>query len=209
MKTATVTCELTITNQWRHYELIVIGTSLGGLKALTVVLNYLPKNFSVPVAVVQHRHKASDRTLVASLQHHTSLAVKEAEDKEEILPGWVYLAPADYHLLVESSNITASRPYFALSTDPPVTYARPSIDILFETAAEAYREKAIGVLLTGANQDGVKGLAKIKACGGLTIVEEPTTAFCPIIPAAAIKAKVADKIFPLEHISLFLVKICN
>lgn len=191
------------------YQIIVIGTSLGGLEALQVILLGLPKTFPVPIAVVQHRHKDSDDTLRVLLQSYTNLVVKEAEDKEEILPGWVYLAPADYHLLIESKDKTVSQPYFSLSTDAPVTYARPSIDVLFETAADAYNQKVIGVLLTGANQDGVQGLAKIKARGGMSIVEEPESAFCSIMPAAAIASGVADQVLPLLDIPSFLVKICN
>ncbi|MBF1988009.1 chemotaxis protein CheB [Fischerella thermalis] len=191
------------------YQIIVIGTSLGGLEALQVILLGLPKTFPVPIAVVQHRHKDSDDTLRVLLQSYTNLVVKEAEDKEEILPGWVYLAPADYHLLIESKDKTVSQPYFSLSTDVPVTYARPSIDVLFETAADAYNQKVIGVLLTGANQDGVQGLAKIKARGGMSIVEEPESAFCSIMPAAAIAFGVADQVLPLVDIASFLVKICN
>ncbi|EHC08363.1 chemotaxis protein CheB [Fischerella thermalis CCMEE 5282] len=191
------------------YQIIVIGTSLGGLEALQVILLGLPKTFPVPIAVVQHRHKDSDDTLRVLLQSYTNLVVKEAEDKEEILPGWVYLAPADYHLLIESKDKTVSQPYFSLSTDVPVTYARPSIDVLFETAADAYNQKVIGILLTGANQDGVQGLAKIKARGGMSIVEEPESAFCSIMPAAAIAFGVADQVLPLVDIASFLVKICN
>ncbi|PLZ09536.1 chemotaxis protein CheB [Fischerella thermalis] len=191
------------------YQIIVIGTSLGGLEALQVILLGLPKTFPVPIAVVQHRHKDSDDTLRVLLQSYTNLVVKEAEDKEEILPGWVYLAPADYHLLIESKDKTVSQPYFSLSTDAPVTYARPSIDVLFETAADAYNQKVIGILLTGANQDGVQGLAKIKARGGMSIVEEPESAFCSIMPAAAIAFGVADQVLPLVDIASFLVKICN
>jgi two-component system, chemotaxis family, protein-glutamate methylesterase/glutaminase len=110
---------------------------------------------------------------------------------------------------VESRGKTVLNPYFALSTDEPVTYARPSIDVLFETAADADVEKLIGVLLTGANNDGVQGMAKIKARGGITVVEEPSSAFCQIMPQAAIDAGVADKILPLIRITSFLVKICH
>ncbi|MFQ4143181.1 chemotaxis protein CheB [Chlorogloeopsis sp. ULAP02] len=191
------------------FKLIAIGTSLGGLNALQVILSGLPKNFPVPIAVVQHRHKDSDQTLRALLQNYTPLSVKEAEDKEEILPGSVYLAPADYHLLIENKDKTVNYDYFTLSTDAPVTYARPSIDVLFETAADAYAKNVIGVLLTGANQDGVQGLTKIKVRGGLTIVEDPSTASCPIMPAAAITTGMVDKIIPLEDIAFFLVNICK
>jgi len=190
------------------FKLIVIGTSFGGLHALQVLLKVLPKSFPVPVAIVQHRHKGSDEILRASLQDYSHLIVKETQDKEEILPGYVYLAPANYHLLVEGEGI-APYPYFALSTDDPVTYARPSIDVLFDTAADVYGEKVIGVLLTGANHDGVRGLTRIKARGGKTLVEDPSTAFCPIMPEAAITAGVVDKILPLVNIADFLVKICQ
>ncbi|MFH7028754.1 MAG: chemotaxis protein CheB [Heteroscytonema crispum UTEX LB 1556] len=191
------------------FKLIAIGASLGGLYALQALLKGLPKNFALPIAIAQHRHKSSDDTLSFLLQQFTHLIVKEPQDKEEILPGYVYLAPPDYHLLVEARGETVLNSYFALSTDAPVTYARPSIDVLFETAADAYAEKLIGVLLTGANHDGVQGMAKIKARGGITIVEEPSSAFCQIMPEAAINAGVADKILPLIEITSFLVKICQ
>ncbi|KOP26406.1 chemotaxis protein [Hapalosiphon sp. MRB220] len=191
------------------YKLVVIGTSLGGLEALQVILSGLPKTFPIPIAVVQHRHKSSDDTLRLLLQSYSNLIIKEAEDKEDILSGHVYLAPADYHLLIDSKDTTAAQPYFSLSTDAPVTYARPSIDVLFETAADAYHQKLIGVLLTGANQDGVQGLAKIKARGGMTIVEEPESAYCSVMPAGAIALGVADKVLSLLEIPTFLVKICS
>lgn len=184
------------------FELVVVGTSLGGLHALEVLLCGLPKSFPVPVAVVQHRHKDSENTLSAFLQQYSPLPLKEPEDKEVIVPGRVYLAPADYHLLVEAGS-------FALSTEAPASYARPSIDVLFESAADAYAERVIGVILTGANHDGAQGLAKIKACGGWAMVQEPATAFSPTMPKAAIAAVTADWILPLEDIAPFLVKLCN
>jgi two-component system chemotaxis response regulator CheB len=191
------------------FKLIVIGTSFGGLHALKVVLQGLPNKFQIPIAIVQHRHKTSDDTLKVLLQQHTSLVVQEAQDKEEILPGHIYLAPADYHLLVEVRDITQPHLYFALSVDAPVTYARPSIDVLFETAADTCGEKVIGVLLTGANHDGRTGLARIKARGGKTVVQEPSTAACPTMPQAAINAGVVDKILPLTDIAPFLLKIAH
>lgn len=191
------------------FKLIVIGASLGGFNALEVLLAGLPKGFSVPVAIVQHRHKASTTQLRIALQQYCNLAIVEPQDKEEILPGCVYVAPADYHLLVESRNDAAPYPYFSLSTDAPVTYSRPSIDVLFETAADAYGDKVIGVLLTGANYDGTQGLARIRARGGKTVVQEPLTAACPTMPKAAIAAGVVDKILPLADIAPFLVKICH
>ncbi len=192
------------------FKLIVIGASLGGVNALEVLLAGLPKNFPVPVAIVQHRHKDSnDDKLRSALQQYSHLAIAESQDKEEILPGCVYLAPADYHLQVEGRNNAIPYPYFSLSVDAPVTYARPSIDVLFETAADAYADKVIGVLLTGANHDGTQGLARIRARGGKTVVQEPSTAYCAIMPKAAIAAGVVDKILPIADIAPFLVKICH
>lgn len=191
------------------FKLIVIGASLGGLNALEILLAGLPKSFPIPVAIVQHRHKTSDEQLRVMLQRYSHLVVIEPQDREAIQPGYIYLAPPDYHLQVESGNDTGTHPYFSLSADAPVSYVRPSIDVLFETAADAYAEKVIGVLLTGANHDGTQGLARIKARGGKTIVEEPATAICSTMPKAAIEAGVAEKILPLAGIAPFLVKICH
>src|SRR2546421_2336266 len=126
------------------FEVVVIGTSAGGLKALQTLLSGLPEEFPLPIAIVQHRGRGSESGLCEFLRQCSSLPVTEPEDKEPIVPGHVYLAPRDYHLLIENGS-------FALSTDWPVAYARPSIDILFETAADEYEERAIGVILTGAN----------------------------------------------------------
>lgn len=191
------------------FQLVVVGASLGGLQALEVLLAGLPRNFPVPVAIVQHRHKASDDKLRMRLQQYSPLVVKEPQDKEEIVPGCIYLAPADYHLMTEAASDSVPYDCFSLSTDAPVTYARPSIDVLFETAADTYAEKLIGVLLTGANHDGSQGMAKIRARGGRTVVEEPSTATCSIMPKAAIAAGAAEKILPLVEIAPLLVKICH
>lgn len=129
------------------------------------------------------------------------MPVEEPEDKDPIAEGRVYLAPRDYHLLIEKGN-------FALSTEAPVYFARPSIDVLFESAAEAYREKVVGIILTGANGDGARGLARIKAAGGLTLVQEPATAQAPEMPQAAIAAGI-DRILPLHEIAPFLNNLCR
>lgn len=184
------------------YEIVVVGTSLGGLNALQVLLGGLPKNFRLPVAIVQHRHKQTDETLSAFLQRHCALPVTEAEDKEAILPGRVYLAPADYHLLVEAGR-------FALSTEAPVCYARPSINVLFESAADAYGCRAIGVILTGASNDGTQGLLRIKAHRGLAVVQEPTTAECSLMPKSAIAAVAVDWILPLSEITPLIINLCH
>lgn len=183
------------------YELIAIGTSLGGLSALKILLGALPPNFSAALAVVQHRHRESDPSLSTFLQQFTMLPVHDVEDKERIQPGHVYLAPADYHLLVEYG-------YFSLSIDEPVSYARPSIDVLLESAADSYSDRAIGVILTGANQDGVQGLAALKARGGATIVQDPATAESPVLPRAAIAAVAVDAVLPLAQIAPRLMHLC-
>jgi len=185
-----------------YFKIVVMGTSLGGLSALQNILGDLPPNFPAAIAIVQHRHKESGTALKALLQTYTLLPIQEVEDKDEIIPGRVYLAPPDYHLLVETDH-------FALSIDQPVSYARPSIDVLFESAADTYGERVIGLILTGANQDGAQGLKKIKARGGITIVQEPSTAQSPIMPAAAIADVAVDWILGLSDISNLLVNLCH
>lgn len=201
------------------YELVVIGTSLGGLHALEVLLSGLPKHFAVPVAIAQHRHRDTDELLCNILQDHCALPVKEAEDKEAIASGCVYLAPADYHLLVEAGQRQkgwqgedhrgSAAHTFALSTEAPVAHARPSIDALFESAADAYGERAIGVILTGASNDGARGLARLKAHGSLAVVQDPTTAQSPTMPNAAIAAVASDWILPLQDIASLIVNLCH
>jgi two-component system chemotaxis response regulator CheB len=185
-----------------EFEIIVVGTSTGGLKALQVLLSGLPAEFSVPIVIVQHRGKGSESGLCEFLSQCTSLPVKEPEDKEPVLPGHVYLAPRDYHLLTENRS-------FALSTEPPIAYARPSIDVLFESAADEYEERAIGVILTGANSDGARGLAELKSRGGLTLVEDPGSAASREMPEAAIAGTKVDFILPLEEIAPYLEKLSN
>jgi two-component system chemotaxis response regulator CheB len=179
------------------YELIVIGCSWGGLHALQVVLDHFEPDFDVPVAIVQHRRADSDDTLARLLQPHTRLVVGEVEDKEPIERGHVYVAPADYHLLVEGDT-------FALSTDEPVAHSRPSIDVLFQSAADALGSHVAGVLLTGANRDGASGLACIKRAGGVAIVQDPNTAECRIMPEAAVAEAKPDRIMALDDIGRFL-----
>ncbi|BAY78143.1 CheB methylesterase [Nostoc linckia NIES-25] len=183
------------------FKIVVIGTSLGGLSALKIILQNLPADFPVPIAIVQHRHKESNNALRQLLQESISLPIREVEDKDEILPRHIYLAPADYHLLVEPGH-------FALSTDEPVSYARPSIDVLFESAADVYGEEVIGIILTGANHDGMQGLKKVKARGGITIVQEPATAESCIMPEAAISSVAVDWILTLRDIADQMVKLC-
>jgi two-component system, chemotaxis family, protein-glutamate methylesterase/glutaminase len=181
--------------------LVAIGTSLGGLSAILVVLKRLPSDLPVPVLIVQHRGPSADGGLVNLLQQHTGLKVVEAEDKAALVPATVFVAPADYHLLVEDDGS------LALSTEGPVRSARPSIDVLFETAAEAYGPSLVAVLLTGASADGAAGLASVKSRGGRAIVQDPATAECATMPAAGIAAAPVDYILALERIGDHLVSL--
>jgi len=183
-------------------QLVVVGTSMGGLRALRMLLGELPADFPVAIVIVQHRSADSPSTLSAHMQEYTALPVSEIEDKEMIQPGRVYLAPAGYHVLVEASA-------FALSTEAPVVHARPSIDVLFESAADVYAEGVVGIILTGASGDGAQGLAKIKQRGGVTLVQAPETAECPVMPAAALEATPVDHVLPLAEIGPFLAQLCS
>ncbi len=181
---------------------MAIGASLGGLNALTTLLSDIRPGLPLPIVIVQHRAITADgHGLARLLQEHTGLDVLEAEDKMSLRDGTIYLAPADYHLLIEEPG------QLALSTDPPVRSARPSIDVLFETAATAYGDKALAVLLTGASADGAAGLAAVKARGGLAIVEDPATAECHTMPAAGLAAAAVDYVLPLSKIGAHLVTL--
>jgi two-component system chemotaxis response regulator CheB len=184
------------------YEIVALGTSWGGLYALKVILGALPRSFPVPVAIVQHRSSNATTELGNVLQSYCRLRVREPDEKEAIRPGCVYLAPAGYHMLVEPGAI-------ALSIEPPVRHARPSIDVLLESVADAYGARAIGVILTGASADGSTGLVRIKERGGLTIVEDPAQAESRIMPEAAIRVTSVDHILPLTKIAPFLIAACS
>jgi two-component system chemotaxis response regulator CheB len=185
------------------YELVVIGASWGGLIALERVLGDLPADFPIPIAVAQHRSaEGRGGGLARLLGSRSALPVVDVEDKQPIAPGCVYLAPPDYHLLVESDG-------FALSVDDVVVYARPSIDVLFESAADQYRHRLIGVVLTGANDDGAHGIARIKRLGGYTIVQNPVEAERPEMPRAALRAVEPDKVLTLAAIAPALVELCG
>ncbi|TGE33597.1 chemotaxis protein CheB [Desulfosporosinus sp. Sb-LF] len=183
------------------YQAVVIGSSTGGMDALKIILEVLPKNFSVPILVVQHTSSHSDNYLAKFLDNACKVSVKEAEEKEKAIAGHVYIAPPNYHLLVEKDGS------ISLSVEARVSYARPSIDVLFESAAEAYNKGLIGLVLTGANNDGSKGLKRIKECCGLTIVQDPITAQADTMPRAALRATKVDHIVSLEQIGPFLNKI--
>jgi two-component system chemotaxis response regulator CheB len=176
------------------YEIVVVGTSWGGLLALRELIVGLPEHLGLPIVIVQHRHKQSDHLLTTLLQDDTPLCVCEVEDKAPIVPGNVYVAPADYHLLVEPG-------YFSLSMDEPVRYSRPSIDVTFESAADAYGAHAVGVVLTGANADGAQGLRRIVDRGGLAFVQMPQTAESPAMPAAAVEEVPQARVLTIADIA--------
>lgn len=181
-----------------QYKAMVIGVSAGGFRALSVVLPGLDRRLPLPVFIVQHMSPSSDPYLVEHLQNICQVEVKLAEDKETPRPAVIYLAPPDYHLLVEEDYS------LALSLENRVNYSRPSIDVLFESAAEVYFDRLVGVIMTGASADGTKGLLRIKECGGLTVVQAPETAEVDIMPESAIKSVEVDYIVPLDKLGKFL-----
>lgn len=187
----------------RRFEAVVIGSSAGGIQALTKVLTALPGEFPLPIIVVQHVHPHSDNYLAQILDAKCSLTVKQADEKEIITAGHVYIAPPNYHLLIEDDHS------FSLSLEGPVNFSRPAIDVLFESAIDAYRNKLIGIILTGANQDGSQGIRKIKQKGGYTIVQDPATAEADAMPKAAIATTTIDKVLPLAQIGSYLLQLVN
>ena len=182
-------------------ELVVIGCSLGGLEATQGLLAALPPTMPA-MAIVQHRLAGDEDRLTRLLRAHSRMPVVEPDDKTPITPGHVYVAPADYHLLVEVG-------WFALSIDPPVKHARPSIDVLFETAARAYGHRVIGVVLTGASDDGADGAKAIRDRGGMVVVQDPAGAMSPIAPKAAIARAGADKVRSLAELPATLTTLCG
>jgi two-component system chemotaxis response regulator CheB len=181
--------------------MIAVGASWGGLKALRAIAHGLPAHFRVPITFVQHRSKESG-ALRELLQDCTSLIVCEVEDKQPIMGGYIYLAPPDYHLLVDGDE-------FSLSVDEPVRFSRPSIDVFFESVADRFGGEAAGVVLTGANEDGALGLRQIVARGGLAIVQDPRTAESPIMPRAALRAVPEARTLSLERMTPYLVSLAT
>lgn len=178
-----------------RYEAMVVGASAGGLEALLAILKELPADFAIPVLIVQHMSPHSNNLLAELLNRQCRLLVKEVEEKETPRGGVAYVAPPDYHLLVEADHT------LSLSREERVNYSRPSIDVLFETAAEAYGDKLIAVVLTGANADGSQGLQVIKKFGGTCVVQDPLTAVAPRMPQAAIESTAVDYVVALEEIA--------
>ncbi len=185
------------------YRLVAIGASWGGLDVLREVLRDLPAELNAAVMIAQHRspesHPTAFRDLLGAV---TRLHVREAADKDEIQPGTAYIAAPDYHLLVDPGAVS-------LSTDEPVLFARPSIDVLLESAAESYRERCVGVVLTGANDDGARGLARLVELGGTAIVQDPETAQRDEMPRAALRATPSALVTPVAEIAPLLVDLCG
>jgi two-component system, chemotaxis family, protein-glutamate methylesterase/glutaminase len=182
------------------YDIVVVGTSWGGLAALRELIAGLPPEFVLPIVVVQHRHRESGTLLATLLQDHSALRVSEAEDKAPITPGAIHVAPADYHLLVEEG-------FFSLTMEAPVAFSRPSIDVTFASAADVYGEGVVGVVLTGANADGSRGLRRIADRGGLALVQMPATAESPAMPAAALHEVPEARALTLYEIGTALTEI--
>ncbi|WP_373652434.1 MULTISPECIES: chemotaxis protein CheB [unclassified Schlesneria] len=179
---------------------VVIGTSAGALEALSTLLSPLPSTFSVPILCVVHLHPDMKSSIAECLSHKCLIRVCEAEDKEPLAGGTVYLAPPDYHLLVEENR------RLSLSNEAPEYFSRPSIDVLFESAADVYGRNLIGVILTGANRDGARGLKAIEDAGGTALVQLPDTAFAREMPQSALDACTHARALTLQQIATYLME---
>jgi two-component system chemotaxis response regulator CheB len=179
-------------------DAVVVGASAGGVEALIEILPTLPAGFRPALLIVLHLPRERPSLLVEIYANRCALPVREADDKEPIEPGTVYFAPPDYHMLVERSR------QIALSTDEPVHYSRPSIDVLFESAADVYADRLLGIILTGANEDGAAGLLAVHRAGGVTVVQQPDSAKVPLMVVSALQRNPADFVLPLPGIAELL-----
>jgi two-component system chemotaxis response regulator CheB len=179
-------------------DAVVIGASAGGVEALSVLLPAVPANSRAAYFIVLHIPRDRPSLLVEIFARRCALPVREAEDKEAVAPGTVYFAPSNYHLLLDQG------PQMALSADGLVHHSRPSIDVLFESAAHVYGSRLLGVILTGANQDGAAGLAAVQDGGGVTVVQQPETAHSPQMILSALKLRPVDLVLPLDGIAALL-----
>jgi two-component system chemotaxis response regulator CheB len=179
-------------------EAIVIGASAGGVEALGLILPALPAGFRPAILIVLHLPRERPSLLVQIFEKRCALPIREADDKEPIEPGTVYFAPPDYHMLVERSR------QIALSTDEPVHFSRPSVDVLFESAADVYADRLLGMILTGANEDGAAGLHAIHRAGGVTVVQQPDSAKVPLMVVSALQRNPADFVLSLPQIAELL-----
>ncbi len=183
------------------YEAVVIGVSCGGLAALTQIFASLPADYPLPILVVQHLHPSQNEDFFSNLNEHCLLTVKAADEKEAVTRGNIYFAPPNYHLLVEKDQT------LSLSVDERVNFSRPSVDVLFESAAAVFGSRLVGVVLTGANADGAVGLRMIKERGGLTVVQDPDSALADYMPRAAMAAVTVDHLLALVEIGPFLAEL--
>ncbi|MDX9769955.1 MAG: chemotaxis protein CheB [Tenuifilaceae bacterium] len=183
------------------YKALIIGGSAGSFQVITRILSSLPANFPLPVLLSLHRLKHVRSGFVEALSIKSAIPVVEPFDKDQIKPGKAYLAPANYHMFIELGN------KIALSTEPPVNHSRPSIDLSFVTAAQVYREKLIGIILSGANKDGAYGLKKVSDYGGVTIVQDPMECQVKTMTESALKITKVDHVMKTDQIIRFLQNI--
>ncbi|UZE89185.1 chemotaxis protein CheB [Pseudomonas viciae] len=179
-------------------EAIVVGASAGGVEALLKVFGHLRKGFGVPILVVLHLPDERDSQLASVFGHRLAVPVEEARDKQDVVPGTLYVASPGYHLSVEADRS------LSLSLEDPVHHSRPSIDVLFESAADVYGANLLAVVLTGANSDGAKGLARVRELGGVTVVQDPDEAHVSTMPEAALALHEPDHILTLQYIGQLL-----
>jgi two-component system chemotaxis response regulator CheB len=185
----------------RPVDMVAVGASAGGIDALFKLFEPLPRAPSVPIAAVVHLPAGHDSRLPDIFRARLRMAVQEAASRAPLQAGTLYFAPPDYHLLVEPDRS------FSLSCDAPVCFSRPSIDVLFESCAEAYGERLLAMLLTGANDDGARGLARVRALGGLAAIQDPAEAAHPLMPQSALDLAAADFVLPLAELRRLLLTV--
>ena len=183
------------------YRVFVIGGSAGSIDVLLQVINKLPVYTGAVFIIVVHRKNDKDSILEDIISHKTELTVREVEDKEPITLNTIFIAPPDYHLLIENENI------FSLDSSEKIQFSRPSIDVTFESVAEVFKERVVGILLSGANADGTEGIIKIKSCGGFTIAQDPSTAEVPFMPQQAINTGIIDRVIPAKDLPAEIIKL--
>jgi two-component system chemotaxis response regulator CheB len=180
------------------YKILAVGGSAGSLDAVLKIVTALPANTHLSMVIIVHRKSDGESILTDLLSTRTNLNVKEIEDKEPIMPATVYIAPADYHLLIENEDL------FSLDLSEKIHYSRPSIDVGFESIAQVFGKAAIGILLSGANADGAEGLNQIKQAGGFTIVQDPKSADVAFMPQQALEIMQPDKVLSSSDIATFI-----
>jgi two-component system chemotaxis response regulator CheB len=185
----------------KKYELVVIGGSAGSFQVILNLVSQLPEEFGLPVIIITHRSRGNDNQFINILNEKTSLTVKEAEEKELMLPGYIYVCPPDYHLLIEKDKT------LSLDYSEKIHHSRPSIDVTFQCVADTFKEKVIAILLSGANGDGAEGLYRIHKQGGVTIVQNPKSAEVPVMPQRALELFTADYIIDADKIGQALIKL--